>query len=376
MPFESMDDIISKHRGKPVYDDLMQKPIPQIQKSLRAQDEKKKITVKEMKELVQLEKDGKNRKSMLRFLRECISREEIVGEYYLDYMATVGIYKSAMQKYIRRGYAEKAVRAAKALHDMQPASLIRRLKVIIPEDVYTCMNLYQHVEEHPLRVTYTLAKSQKDGHCCRAFNEVKDTKEYEKITDLMFFKDHWKDGDLSKVISTMFAVARKEDGLEAIGRVFDEPIGKQEAPRAVMDELLSNSKVDIDLTLVALLRMLRDGYEDTALKDDSFIDAIEPLHIDEVDWFAYDMHTFPGRIVMNLLSKDHHVKQGAVSWSWWFGEASLRIPEADPTPEYKKYIGVRELSFKKKWAKMRDDAIEKVFYVCRELFKLDVPDKE
>ena len=376
MPFKSMDDIIAGHKGKPVYDDLLTKSIPHIQSTLRKQDEKKKITVKQMKALVKLEKEGKNRKSMLRWLRECIGREEIVGEYYLDYMATVGIYKSAMQKYIRRGHAEKAVRAAKALRDMQPSSLTRRLKVIIPEDVYTCMNLYQYVDEHPLEVAYTLAMSKKDGHCCRAFNEIKDTKAFERITDLVYFKDHWKDGDLSRVISTMFAVVRKEDGLAAIGRVFDEPIGKQKAARAVMDELLNNSKVDIDLTLVALLRMLRDGYEDTVLMEDDFIEAVEPMYIDEVDWFAYDMHTFPGRIVMNLLAKDHHIKSGAVSWSWWFGEASRRIPEADPPDEYKKFIGVREKSFQIKWKKMREDAIEKVFYVCRELFKLKVPEKE
>ena len=376
MSFKSMDDIIAEHKGKPAFESLMSKPIPHVQGTLREQDKTKKITVKEMEELVQFEKEGKQRKSMLRWLRECIDRKEIVGEYYLDYMATVGIYKSAMQKYIRRGNPEKAVRAAKALQDMQPTSLIRRLKVIIPEDVYTCMNLYQYVEDKPLEVVWTLAHSAKDGHCCRAFNEVKETGEYEKITDLMFFKDHWKDGDLSKVISTMFAVARKDDGLAGIGRVFKELLDEHPAAKAVMDELLNDTKVDIDLTLVALLRMFRDGYEKTVLMEDDFIDATEPMHISEVDWFAYDMHTFPGRITMQLIAKDHHLKRDDVGWYWWFGEASIRIPEADAPEEYKKYTGKKEIRCKEEWKKIRKDAIDKIFYVCRDLFKLEVPDKE
>ena len=374
--FKSMEDIIAAHKGTVSYEDLLSKSIPHIQKILRERNEDEKITVKEMKLIYDEEqKRKKPRKSLSRWIQECISRDDIIGEFYLDFMSTVGIFKSALQKYIRRGDPVKAVQSAKALQMMQSSSLNRRLKVIIPEDVFTGITLYQHVDEFPLEVTYSLAALVKDGHCCRAFNEIKATNKYKDGCDIEWLKANWETGDIYKVVSMLFALC-EDKRMDTVEEVFAKKLKGEPAVQAIIDELKSDSKVDYHLTVVSVLRMLRTGYDRTVeIYPEPDLD-VEPIEISELDWYVFDMHTFPGRVARDLIAKDKGLSPGEVGWAWWFGEASIRKDEVRSTSVFGEFVLGNEIKYKKMWGHLRELAIEKVMYSVTELFKLNIKEPD
>lgn len=373
-----MDDLILEHKGMTNVTEILKRPIVDIQKILQKQNDEEKVTVDTLEEYVECEKKMKNRRSLLRWLNYGIKLGELPSEYFLDFMAEVGIWKSAMQKYIRRGDVEKAVRAAAKLNEMQPASLIRRLKVILCEDCYTSIDLYTLVDINPITVAGYAAERGKDGHCCRAFNEIKDTEEYKKGYDLEWLKDNYKEGDFAKVVSMLFAL-REDNKLFEVEKIFknDLDLMPTKAGTFIMKELLSSSKVDYDLTLVALLKMIRDGYEVIAEKVthsrfNKIVKKQKVMKIQEVDWYAFDFHTFPGRVARDLAAKDLGLERSALGWMWWFGESSFRVDEAEPADDYKPYyMTEKEKQCIKDWEEVKETVQKKVEYVAKELFKLD-----
>ena len=171
---------------------------------------------------------------------------------------------------------------------------------------------------------------------------------------------------------------KKEDkNLETFGDMIRDDLKAlpTEAGKEIMRELLISSKVDYKLTLVALLRMIREGYDVFASKiDRGRFDEIakKPMHISEVDWYAYDMHTFPGRVAKDLVARSRRVDKGQFGWMWWFGEASIRIPEDIPLDDFKPYyMTEREKRGIENWKKVREDVIAKVKYVVKDLFKIE-----
>ncbi|MFW6172993.1 MAG: hypothetical protein ACOC5T_04550 [Elusimicrobiota bacterium] len=377
--FDLMDDIILKFKGGGIADALECKTIPEIQELLQQKEKKEgKVSSELISNAIEAEKKGKNRKSLIRWLYHAKKIGEIPGEYYIDYMSEVGIWKSALQKYIRRSEVGKAVKAAVKLNAMQPTSLVRRLKVILCEDCYTSIDLYGLIDTNPILVAGYAADRAKDGHCCRAFNEIKNTKKYKDGYDIDWIKDNWKTGDLSKVMSMIFAL-EEDNKLPVLNKILTDYIDllPTRAGRDVMNELLTSSKVDYWITLVALMRMLRNGYEIVAEKVDKskYSDYMKEdlIQLEEVNWYALDMHTFPGRVARDITAKKKGISRNKLGWMWWFGETSIRVPENKPPEDFEEFhMTDKEKKGIRDWKEVRDDVIKTLREVVENKFKITI----
>jgi len=376
--FKTMDDLVLQFKGMTDISEIIRRPIAQIQSILQAQDKVEKVTVAQLQEYVEMEKKTKNRTSLLRWLNYGIKLEEVPSEYFMDFMSEVGLWKSAMQKYIRRSEVEKAVRAASKLNEMHPASLTRRLKVILPEDCYTSIDLYSMIDFNPIAVAGYAAMRGKDGHCCRAFNEIKDTGEYKKGYDMSWLEVNYKTGDFAKVVSMLFALVENKE-LFLVEKLFRKDIDLMptKAGDCIMKELLGSSKVDYDLTLVALLKMIRDGYEVFAekvakTKFSAMLKGAPKMELSDIDWYAIDFHTFPGRVARDLAAKDCGIDKETFGWMWWFGESSYRDNESEPSDDYKPYyMTAKETKCIEDWKDVKQVVEDKIEYVKTSLFKFD-----
>ena len=378
MPYQNLDMIASIVRGGGSGDALLTQGVLSVQESVRQLAKEGNMSREFLEKLLESERKGKKRTSLTRWIEFSLETSSIPGKYYLDFMGEVGIWKSALQKHIRRSEVDSTYASAKQLAIMQWNTLIRRVKVILCEDCYGSIDLYRFIESDPIGVACLASSRSKDGHCCRAFNEIKDTNAYKEGYDIDWISDNYIDGDFEKVVSMLFAMEESKE-LLLLKDIISTDLDNMETSSGwtIFEELTSNSKIDHKLTIVALLRMIRDGYEVIANAKTEMLEVkgkfenSDRASLTDVPWYAYDIHTFPGRVVKDTLAKHNGIDREDVAWMWWFGEASIRDRESDPTDTYSKYfMTAKEIKGAEDWKKIRNEAIDTVHKVVNDLFKI------
>jgi len=369
MPLRLMDDIIADFKGTGNDGIILDKSIQAIQKILRHQDEKKKVSVVRMKDLLEREKNGKNRSTLKRWLEYGIEQGKLPDEFYLDYRAKAGLFKSALQKYIRRGMVDKAVRTAYTLFKMDKNSLTHRLHTILCEDGYTAIGAFPECKDNPIGVTKLAASLNSDGHCYRLaehiilnglFNSVKPNRTW---LEANFLK-----GDIVEILA-MLSNWRRHQHLHEIGRYF------KDTPHlcfSILNQVEEDERWDGDILMAAAVRVAREGYDDITVPNVDLV-GIEPISEDEFEWFVYDMHTYPGVVSMRQLCSKLNLTYKTLEYAWWYGASAVREPENPPTDDFKKFYRTKdEMKCLKLWSTIDKQVEDGVMHVVRDLFKIGV----
>lgn len=312
---------------------LLQKTIPQIQEKLRQMDKADPISTEDMKDLLRVEKMVKNRRGIVGWLEVGIIQGRLPDEFYLDFQAKTGLYKSAVQKYIRRGNIEKAVRAAKVLYGLSRDQAIRRLKIIVVEDAFSAVETLKFIHDKMslaefLAVVAVIAEAPKDKSLCMLGFQVTEGllahQVNESVPDLEWLKEHLLDKEeYIKVVIDLFKLA-KDKRFAEINKVFQ--YDHREVVKQCLDRVAGGTfwPSDSALLLMAAIRYMRGDHR---LKNPTLpsIDDknIQPLKLSEIDWYCVDFHTHVGRIAERFfLARHKGITQKMLEAVWFFGESA------------------------------------------------------
>ena len=280
---------------------LLKKTIPQIQQGLRELDKVEKISVEDMKGLLRIEKMSKNRRGIANWLTFGIMSGEMPGEYFLDYQAKVGLYKSAVQKYVRRGNVEKAVRSAKVLYALSKDQAIKRMKIIAVEDAFSAVEVLRYFHDDMslkefLQVVAAIAGSPKDKSLCPLGWELTEgslaSRVAEATPDIEWLKANLLNKDeYRRAVVELFKLA-KTKRFSDIYEVFH--YDQDEVVRQCLDRVAGGTfwESDSALLLMAAIRYKRGDYAVKGLTLPQLSEnEVQPLKLTEIDWFCIDFHT-------------------------------------------------------------------------------------
>lgn len=337
---------------------LLKKTIPQIQQKLRDMDKTERVAVEDMKDLLRIEKMLKNRRGIINWLTFGIMSGKLPGEYFLDYQAKVGAYKSAVQKYIRRSNVEKAVRSAKVLYGLNRVQAIRRMKIIVVEDAFSAVEVLKYFHDNMslkefLQVVTVIAGAPKDKSLCSLGWELTDGPLSGKVAS-SFPKIEWlQENLLSKeqyreVVIQLFKLCKLKR-FSDIYEVFhydQDPVVRQCLDRVAGGTFWES---DSALLLMAAIRFKRGDYlvKDLILPKINE-NEVQPLKLAELDWYTLDFHTHVGRIAERFfLAKHRDIPQKALQAVWFHGEGAKLEGEivADWVQPYDRVL----------WAQIKDE---------------------
>lgn len=333
---------------------LLKKTIPQIQQGLRELDKVEKISVEDMKDLLRIEKMLKNRRGITNWLAFGIMSGKLPGEYFLDYQAKVGAYKSAVQKYIRRSNVEKAVRSAKVLYGLNRVQAIRRMKIIVVEDAFSAVEVLKYFHDDMslkefLQVVTAIAGAPKDKSLCSLGWELTDGSLAPRVAaatpGIEWLKANFLNkNEYQKVVIQLFKLV-KDKRFSDIYEVFNydqDAVVRQCLARVAGGTFWPS---DSALLLMAAIRYKQGDY---LLKNLTLPpineNEVQPLKLTEIDWFCIDFHTHVGRIAERFfLAKHKEIPQKTLQNVWFHGESALLGGEiiADLIQPYDKALWAR-----------------------------------
>ncbi len=340
---------------------LLQKTIPQIQQKLRDLDKIEKITVEDMKDLLRVEKMAKNRSGIVGWLTVGVMSGKLPGEYFLDYQARVGAYKSAVQKYIRRSNVEKAVKAARVLYELSKIQAIRRMKIIVVEDAFTAVEVLKFFPQNEqdmslklfLQITAAIAGSPKDKSLCSFGWELTDGPLAPRVAEVTPDIEWMKANLLNKeeyreVVIQLFKLCKTKRFAD-IYEVFH--YDQNEVVRQCLDRVAGGTFWESDSALL-LMAAIRFKAGDYLLKDLQLppIDEneVQGLPLTGLDWYTLDFHTHIGRVAERFfLAKHREIPQKTLQSTWFHGESAKLDGEiiADWVQPYDKQL----------WARIKDE---------------------
>lgn len=333
---------------------LLKQTIPIIQKKLRELDKIERITTEGMKDLLKFEKLSKNRRGIVNWLTFGIMSGKLPDEYFLDYQAKVGAFKSAVQKYIRRSNVEKAVRSAKVLYALSKNQAIRRMKIIVVEDAFSAVEVLRFFHDDMslkdfLQVTAAIAGAPKDKSLCYFGWELTDgalgvtvnetTPNIEWLKENLFFKESYREVMIQ--LFKLVKVKRFSDIYEVFHYDQDEVV-KQCLSRVAGGTFWPS---DSALLLMAAIRYKQGDYLlKNLILPPVEVNEVQPLKLTEIDWYCLDFHTHVGRIAERFfLSKHKEIPQKTLQAVWFHGESALLGGEivADWVQPYDKQLWSR-----------------------------------
>ncbi len=306
---------------------LLTLPITQIQRRIMEKNKTAAVTADQMTLLLALEKAGKNRKGMKDWLELGISMNAPPGEYYLTYQHKVSIWKSALQKYIRRGMTEKALGAGKVLFRMAQEQAVRRMKIIITEDVFSAVEALRFFDgmmglDDFLSIVKTVADAPKDKSCCAVADKLAVSDSSWLMANSEQLRGYLEAKTKSDIVCAeiMGLVWQKEWG--RIQNILgNDPVVRQCIQRASEGTYF---KGDTIVLMVAAIRYL---YGEHLLKNLklSLVDAdsVADMRLSEIDWFCTDFHTPVGRVVLDeFLIRHRGIDRRELETSWFFSESA------------------------------------------------------
>ena len=305
---------------------LLNHSIPPIQKQLAEQDRITRLTTEEMAALLAVERANKNRLGITEWLRLGIETGRLPdSQYYLGYHDRAGCFKSALQKYIRRSMTDQAVRAARSLWRMGKAAAVARLKIITPEDCHCAIGLLEHVHDDMTEAEYlgiikSVSNAPKDKSSCPLAIQMDEDEGMERLVpDPVLIREHLLDRSKLPLVARhafrLCQMGRQEEVMEMLGNsnVVRTLIGRQKAGTVWGD--------DSTLLVVAAIRYAQGDYDASMRPAQVEPHTIQPLRLDEIDWFAFDFHTAVGRPVERIfLSRHREIDSKRLRRSWFVNE--------------------------------------------------------
>lgn len=358
---------------------LLKKTIPQIQQKLRDMDKTEQVTVEDMKNLLRIEKMLKNRRGITNWLTFGIMSGKLPGEYFLDYQAKVGLYKSAVQKYIRRSNIEKAVRAAKVFYGLSKDQAIRRMKIIAVEDAFSAVEVLRCFHDGMslkefLQVVAVIAGSPKDKSLCPLGWELTEGSLAPRVAEATPSIEWLKANLLNKneyqeVVIQLFKLV-KDKRFSDIYEVFN--YDQDAVVKQCLDRVAGGTFWESDTALL-LMAAIRYKQGDYALKDLTLPhieeNGVQPLKLTEIDWFCIDFHTHIGRVAERFFLHEHkEIPQKTLQGVWFHAESAKLDGEiiADWVQPYDKQL----------WARIKDEIKQTVEDVMYKKFRFKEIDEQ
>ncbi len=313
---------------------LLKKSIAVIQEELRKMDKIESVTAEDLKDLLKLEKLSKNRRTLIGWLEVGVMSGELPGEFYLDYQGKVGLYKSALQKYIRRGMVEKAVRAAKTLFLLGKDQAIRRLKIIAVEDAFSAVEVLKFFHDGMslkefLQVTAVIAEAPKDKTLCSLGWQLTEgllaSQVNTTVPDTTWLRYHLLDKQEYVAVMVQLFKLAKDKRYAEIYEIFQHD--QDAVVKQCLDRVVGGTfwESDSALLLSAAIRYKRGDYALKGITLPSIDEnAVQRLPLAEIDPFCIDFHTHIGRIAERFfLARHREIPQKILQSVWFHGESAL-----------------------------------------------------
>lgn len=306
---------------------LLHHSIPPIQQRLTERDKITQLTVEEMTALLAVEQANKRRLGITEWLKLGIETGRLPdSRYYLGYHDRAGCFKSALQKYIRRSMTDQAVQAARSLWRMGKSPAIGRLKIIVPEDAHCAIGLLDEVNDDMTEAVYlgvvqAVAHGPKDKSSCPLAIAMDEDKTLEGLVpDVALIRQHLMNRPMLPMVARhafrLCQMGRQEDVMEMLGNgnVVKTLIGRQKAGTVWGD--------DATLLVIAAIRYAQDDYDASMRPALVEPHTIQPLRLDEIDWFAFDFHTAVGRPAERIfLSRHREIDPKRLRRNWFMAES-------------------------------------------------------
>ncbi|MBI3999469.1 MAG: hypothetical protein HY351_02540, partial [Candidatus Omnitrophica bacterium] len=284
---------------------LLQHPIPYVQKQLTERDKSTPVTIDEMKEILSAEKAGKERVTLTGWLEYGIATKRLPDQFFLSYQDRVSCFKSALQKYVRRGLPEKAMSVAKSLYKLNRQQAVRRMKIIVVEDVFQAVEVLKFFRDDMslnefLALVKVVAESPKDKSLCTFGEYVTDGAGKAQIEQLqpdpMFVRENLMNKELFKrVVAHLFKMSKLKRFGEINSILGSDPVVKQCVDRVEGGTFWESDSV---LLLMAAVRFLQGDYK-TKIPSLPQVDEkdVPAMKLAQIDWYCLDFHTCVGRAV-------------------------------------------------------------------------------
>ncbi|MBM4400801.1 MAG: hypothetical protein FJ045_02500 [Crenarchaeota archaeon] len=261
------------------------------------------------------EKKNKDRAGIKKWLEFGIKTGEL-SDFYLDYGGKVSVLKSALQKYIRRGETEKALKAGKFLYLLAKGSAIDRLKNIVVEDVASATSVVQYLnaEIGPSQflacVKFT-ADAPKDKKYAITANRLENLTERQ----LSQISSDTEDG----LVAHLFLLGEDKNENEIYSIVGRSPVTESLVQRAIKGTYFKGDRFCL---YAAALDYSQSPTPDIKLPNVRF-DEIEPIKFGDIDWYCLDFHTPVGRTALNFfISKHRDIDRVEFKTAWFMGESA------------------------------------------------------
>jgi len=309
------------------YSRFLNQPIDPAKKQLIESNQRRSLSTEEMKMLLVAEKSNKNRRGLKDWLDFGIKSGKLPGMFFLDYQGKMSCYKSALQKYVRRGMTEKALEAGLVLFKMGRDQAVRRLKIIVIEDVFTAVEVMRYLQKDMsvnefLSVVKFISEAPKDKSGCEVADYLMSRNLDELTVDEKLLKENVKKKEHFIQLCTMVLKLAKEKEWAVLKRC----LGNDSVVESCLQRFAEGTffQGDSGLMIVAVVRYLSGDYllKRITLPNVS-ADDIPVLKLAEIDWFALDFHTPIGRAVKYaFLKKFPEIEEQQLDNAWFRCESA------------------------------------------------------
>lgn len=336
---------------------LLNQTIASIQKQLTERDRIRPVTVEEMTALLGVERANKNRLGIAEWLRLGIETGRLPdSRFYLGYADRLSCLRSALQKYVRRSDAEKALRCAKALYRIGKDQAVRRMKIIVVEDAFSAVEVLREfagpmTEKRFLQIVKVTADAPKDKSLCPLAEEMTEDgpagwkKELVERAepDVQWLSANLRNADsYEQVVIQLYKLAKQKQW-DALRQVLGSD--------GVIDSCLERVRggtywpSDTVILLMAAVRYIRGDYKLKGLTLPEIDEnAIQPMKLAEIDWWCLDFHTPIGRVAKLWFRKRHpEIPERELEVAWFHAESAKLggVIEADWERPYNRELWAR-----------------------------------
>ena len=352
-----------------------------VKRLLIKKDNDNKLTKPQFEAILAAEKGDKNRNGIKKWIGFSIIIGKLAGDFFLDYYDKVSIFKSSLQKYVRRSETDKAVACAKSLFLSNKQQALNRIKIIITEDVVSAVETVKYIHADMdiktyLQVVKCIANAPKDKRAWLMVKYFTDSSAYpyslnvsdaikaEKIMNNVKYGDKLKDEVVLEVVKGLYTLVNPLD----IGGVWDI-IKRDEVTESLVNRAMKGTYFDGDkwqLLIAAVYYHIGDYLLKDVELPEVNVDEVEQIKLKEIDWYCMDFHTPVGRRALRIyLSKNRQLSEDALKTTWFISESAKAPDTIGPWLDTSEYD--------KEWEKHKEKIKETIIYLCGkfELDKLD-----
>jgi len=291
----------------------------------------------------------------------------------------LGVTKSALQKYVRRGETALALQAAAELIRLDKRVFFWRWPIIVAEDVLTAVPLLPFVADNPLGVVEATTTLPKNKDAWGLYVLARDSAPLGRpscaLVDALVAADavlatrcawwEWEMGHKDAVINELSGMLLGTDGvavrdlLTAATKIRKGPGPEDCQPRFM-----------VAAAVLCALDQVASAPKEIRVREAPAVTAEAVLPPHHVRWYACDQHTAPGGGAMRAVAKyAPSVTMDKLKAIWFWNEsAKLGGGVADhrfySEDESMRAEGLDPYAARARWYALKDHAIELVGLAC------------